>query len=89
MKNPIKELQSLLEIKRKAIAKLFTTYTMQTELEYDLALIHLEFRYDDEMDLTLYEANLIVINDLLRETNADIALVTQEIELLSFKISQL
>lgn len=78
-----------MEIKRKAIAKLFTTYTMQTELEYDLALIHLEFRYDDEMDLTLYEANLIVINDLLRETNADIALVTQEIELLSFKISQL
>jgi hypothetical protein len=89
MQNPIKQLQNLLEVKRTSVAKLFTAYTIQTELEYDLALIRLEFRYDDETDLTLYEANLFVISNLLREADADVVLITQQIEDCSFKISQL
>jgi hypothetical protein len=88
MQNPIKQLQNLLEMKRKAVAKLFTAYTLQTELEYDLALIRLEFRYD-EIDWTLYEANLFVITNLLTEVDADIVHIIQEIEWSSFQISQL
>lgn len=89
MQNPIKQLQNLLEMKRKAVAKLFTAYTLQTELEYDLALIRLEFRYDDEVDWTLYEAHIFIITEELKVLDAEIMQLTHNIELYSFQIATL
>lgn len=62
---------------------------MQTELKYDLALIRLEFRYDDEVDWTLHELKTVIIIDELKKLDIDILQVTQKIEFCSFQISNL
>jgi hypothetical protein len=89
MDNTLEILNQAVYLKKEATANLFTAYTIQTELEYDLALLKLEFRYDDEATWVLYEANLTILHQLLREVDADIVQLLQKIENYSFQISQI
>lgn len=73
MNSVIQELFALVERKRETIAELFTLRTVQTELEYDLAIERLEFRYDDEFDFTLYEARLTIVTSELSLIDSKIA----------------
>lgn len=89
MEDILKKLNRAVTLKKESTTNLFTAYTIQTELEYDLALLSLEFRYDGEADWTLYEANLTVLHNLLQNADADIAQLLQKIELYSFQISHI
>jgi hypothetical protein len=85
----IQTLQTLIQQKRESIADLFTLQTIQTELEYDLALIRLEFRYDEESDFLLYEAQLSVITSELSKLDVQITKALSNIEFFSSQISNL
>ncbi len=89
MTNPLKSLQSLIALKRDAIIELFTAQNIQTELEYELTLIKLDFRYDNEASWTNYEKNITVVNDLLKVIDAEIVHLLSKIESYSFQIAHL
>jgi hypothetical protein len=67
MENPVIKLNNLATQKRKACADLFNAQILQTELEVDLTLIKLDFRYDEESDWLQYGKNLEVYNELLKK----------------------
>jgi hypothetical protein len=81
------KLQKTIQLKKEAIAELFSLQILQTEFEYDFALSRLEFRYDDEIDFTLYEARITVITQELRELDAMIAQTQENISYYSHLVS--
>jgi hypothetical protein len=87
--NPTQKLQDFIRRKRNAVNELFSTYTMQIELEYDMALERLEFRYDEEYDFSLFEARILVLTQLLKEVDASIVFIQHQIDEYSHKISNL
>ncbi len=89
MQNPLKILQSLIKQKREKIVKLFELQNLEIEFEYELILTRLDFRYDDEANWLHYETDIMVMNELLRENDANIILITSQIESLSFQISNI
>jgi hypothetical protein len=89
MNQLISTLQELIRLKKESIASLFTLQTIQTELEYDLAILQIEFRYDEEYDFSLYESQIIVFNQELSILDSDIAHILASIEYFSFKIATL
>lgn len=83
----IQKLQEAITLKKENIAELFTLQTIQTELEYDLALLRLEFRFDDAFDYDLYEAQIIVLNNELQDLESQIAYTSEKISYFSFLIN--
>jgi hypothetical protein len=84
---PTQILQELIKMKQEAVTELYSLYTIQTDFEYDLALERLDFRYDNEYDFTFFEPKILVMTELLKETDASIIFMQSKIEHCSHQIS--
>jgi hypothetical protein len=87
--NVFQQLQSNVKLKREKITELFEFQSLQTEFEYELALIRLDFRYDDDANWITYQNNLEIFHELLRETDAGIIKIQYQIEFYSNQISNI
>lgn len=88
----LKELRHLKEEKLEVTRLLCDKLRKQTELEFDLALVKLEFQDEETMelmDLDLLDTELILINDKILEATEFANLWFAKLEDLSFQIDNI
>jgi hypothetical protein len=89
--NLVDKLKELIADKTVHINRLAKAYHLQTDIEFDIALLRLDFRFsaDSEIEFEIFESAINEYYDKIRRLDSLIIQALADIEMISFEISNL